>query len=96
MSRWCFIRWPARSGVDGGGPAGGGLLVNASTLPDGVELAMLDINQEDYGASDPARVWFYPNGTSDEMTVVLHDRDDWRKITLELTTGLATVSDVDK
>ena len=43
-----------------------------------------------------ARVCFFPNGTSDEMTVVLHSRDDWRKITLEFSTGLTFVSDVDK
>jgi len=27
---------------------------------------------------------------------VLHSRDDWRKITLEFSTGLTVVSDVDK
>lgn len=84
--------------VEGG--AGG---VNASsgratsaTLPAGVEMAMLDISLQDYGASEWARVYFYPDGTSDEMTLVLHSSDSWRKITLEFSTGLATVSDVDK
>ena len=81
--------------VQGGG-AGGGVLVSSSTLPDGVELAMLDINQQDFGASEWAKVWFFPNGTSDEMTLVLHDRDDWRKITLEFSTGLASVGDVER
>ena len=32
----------------------------------------------------------------DEMTIVLHDRERWRKITLEFSTGLASVSDVDR
>jgi hypothetical protein len=41
-------------------------------------------------------VRFFPNGTSDELTIVLHDRERWRKITLEFSTGLASVSDVDK
>jgi hypothetical protein len=55
----------------------------------------LDINLSEYKDSEWARVRFYPNGTSDEMTVVLHsDRNEWRKITLELTTGLASVDDV--
>jgi Tfp pilus assembly protein FimT len=67
-----------------------------STLPDSVDMAMLDINLQDYGASDWARVFFYPNGTSDEMTVVLHSKDEWRKITLEFSTGLTSVSDVNK
>jgi hypothetical protein len=30
------------------------------------------------------------------MTVVLHDKTDWRKITLEFSTGIASVSDVDR
>jgi Tfp pilus assembly protein FimT len=70
--------------------------VTATTLPDGVELAMLDINLQDYGASEWARVFFYPNGTSDEMTVVMHSKDEWRKITLEFSTGLTFVSDVNQ
>ncbi len=70
--------------------------VTGSTLPDSVDLAMLDINLQDYGASDWARVFFYPNGTSDEMTVVLHSKDEWRKITLEFSTGLTAVSDVNQ
>jgi Tfp pilus assembly protein FimT len=70
--------------------------VTGSTLPDSVDMAMLDINLQDYGASDWARVFFYPNGTSDEMTVVLHSKDEWRKITLEFSTALTSVSDVNK
>jgi hypothetical protein len=84
--------------VEGG--AGG---VNASsgratsaTLPTGVEMAMLDISLQDYGASEWARVCFYPDGTSDEMTVVLLSQGERKKITLEFSTGLTTVSDVDK
>jgi hypothetical protein len=64
-------------------------------LPDGVDFAMLDINLQDFGAT-VGRVRFFPNGTSDEMTIVLHDKERWRKITLEFSTGLASVSEVDK
>ena len=85
--------------VEGGGgnstsPSSG--RVTSASLPAGVEIAMLDINLQDYGGSEWARVFFYPDGTSDEMTLVLHSSDDWRKITLEFSTGLATVSDVNK
>jgi prepilin-type N-terminal cleavage/methylation domain-containing protein len=65
-------------------------------LPDGVDFAMLDINQQDFGGSEWAKVWFYPNGTSDEMTIILVDRTDRRKITLEFSTGSTRVSDIDK
>ncbi len=82
--------------VQGGGEGHGSVYVHASKLPDNVDIAMLDINQQDFGASDWAGVWFYQNGTSDEMTIVLHDRTDWRKITLEFATGLTKVSDVDR
>ena len=82
--------------VEGGGAPGGGVLASSSALPDGVELAMLDINLQDYGAAEWAKVRFFPNGTSDEMTVVLHDRGEWHKITLEFSTGLATITDVDR
>jgi len=82
-------------GAAGGVKASSGRVTSA-TLPTGVEMAMLDINLQDYGASEWARVFFYPDGTSDEMTLVLHSSDDWRKITLEFSTGLATVSDVNK
>jgi len=71
-------------------------LVSSATLPKGVDMPMLYINQQDFTESDWARVRFFPNGTSDEMTVVLHDRSDWRKIKLEFSTGLPKVSDVDK
>ena len=70
--------------------------VTSATLPDGIDIAMLDINLQDYGGSDWARVFFYPNGTSDEMTLVLHSSDDWRKITLEFSTALVRVSDVNQ
>jgi prepilin-type N-terminal cleavage/methylation domain-containing protein len=68
--------------------------VNSAQYDSSVDIAMLDINLMDFGASDEARVWFHPNGTCDEMTLVLHSGDQWRKITLEPTTGLAFVSSV--
>jgi type II secretion system protein H len=70
--------------------------VTSATLPDGVEIAMLDINLQDYGGSDWARVFFYPDGTSDEMTLVLLSRGEHKKITLEFSTALATVSDLNR
>ena len=53
-------------------------------------LEMLDVNLLEFSQSEWTRVRFYPNGTSDEMTVVFHVRKGgFRKITLEPTTGLA-------
>ena len=63
-------------------------------LPDNVDIAMLDINLLDYGAAEAARVHFFPNGTCDELTLVLHSGDEWEKITLEFSTALASVAPV--
>ncbi len=59
-------------------------------LPDDVAIEMLDVNLHEYKEAPEVNVYFFPNGTCDEMTVVLHSTDDqWRKISLEITTGLA-------
>jgi type II secretory pathway pseudopilin PulG len=69
----------------------------ASTiLPGNVEFAMLDINLMDFGGSELARVRFFPNGTCDEMTIILHANDDWEKITLDFSTGIPVITPVRK
>ena len=82
--------------VEGGFAGHGAPYVTSSKLPENVDFAMLDINQQDFGGSEWAKVRFFPNGTCDEMTIVLHDQRDWRKITLEFATGFTYVSDVDR
>jgi len=55
-------------------------------------LEMLDVNFIEYKDADEARVRFFPNGTSDELTIVLRsEKNEYRKISLEVTTGLAEV-----
>jgi hypothetical protein len=83
-------------GVDGGGAGSSKDKVSSSVLPDGVDFAMLDINLMDFGGSDVCRVRFFPDGTSDEMTIVLHAKDQWKKLTLEFSTGIPTVSEVNQ
>jgi prepilin-type N-terminal cleavage/methylation domain-containing protein len=96
--------------VSGGGaappPAGGNSAAGkapsptkpawAATLPDDIVIEMLDINFMEYNQSDVARVRFFPNGTSWEMTLILHStsKNEWRKISLEAVTGLATVENI--
>ena len=64
------------------------------TLPDSVDIAMLDIEMIDCGGQEKAWVNFNPNGTCDELTLVLHCGDEWQKITLEYSTALASVGPV--
>ena len=82
--------------VQGGGEGHNSTFVHAGKLPPGVDFVMLDIEHLDFGATKDAYVWFFPNGTANEVTIVLHDRTDWRKISVEFATGMTRVSDVDK
>ena len=54
-----------------------------------VLVEMVDVNFVEYKDLGEARVRFYPNGTSDEFSIVLHWDQEWSKITLEVVTGLA-------
>jgi prepilin-type N-terminal cleavage/methylation domain-containing protein len=70
----------------------------AATLPEGVEVGMLDIYHKDFSQSDIARIWFNADGTSDEAVIVLIAKGgaDTKKITLEYATGMPVVSAADK
>jgi prepilin-type N-terminal cleavage/methylation domain-containing protein len=80
--------------VDGGGAGHSSPYVSSGKLPGDVELSAFGINSLDYTESDFGRVFFYPNGTSDEMTLVLRSRGEEIKITLEYATGYPTIADV--
>jgi prepilin-type N-terminal cleavage/methylation domain-containing protein len=61
-------------------------------LSDSLMIEMCDVNFGEYKDLDEARVRFYPNGTCDEFTLILHsDKGEFRKITLEVVTALANV-----
>jgi len=66
----------------------------SARLPDKVLIELMDINKlpHEFRDDDVAHVRFFPNGTSDELTLVLvSDQNERREITLEITTGLASV-----
>ena len=69
---------------------GGGASVFSATLSDRIVIETLDVNFFECKDDEEARVRFYPNGTSDEFTIVLRsDKNEWRKISLEPVTGLS-------
>lgn len=77
--------------AQGGASQGGPSQFNAR-LDDDIAVELLDVNFHDHMQADEARVRFFPNGTSDEFTIVIRSPEgEWRKISLELTTGLASV-----
>jgi prepilin-type N-terminal cleavage/methylation domain-containing protein len=91
-----------RFGVEGTA-SNAGTVVNShsgktlvATLPDGIEFGMLDIFRQDYSQSDPARIWFSPDGTCDEAVIILIGKGGAQKITLEYATGMPVVSGVDQ
>ena len=67
-------------------------------LPNDVTIEMVAVNLREYKEEDTVTVRFFPNGTSDEMTVVYRSaKNEWRRINLEVTTGLPAVeSDMSK
>jgi prepilin-type N-terminal cleavage/methylation domain-containing protein len=74
-----------------GAAPGSGL---SGRLPEKVLIELMDINKlpHEFRDDEVARVRFYPNGTCDELTLILvSDQNERREITLEITTGLASV-----
>jgi hypothetical protein len=80
--------------------------MNAATMPgsglsgefsEDIAIRMLDINLIPYADADVARVRFYPNGTCDEMMLIIQDANtgEQRGVTLEITTSLASVLNTD-
>ncbi|HXU75825.1 MAG TPA: type II secretion system protein [Methylomirabilota bacterium] len=62
----------------------------SAQLPEEVGIAMLKVNGISYMEAEEARVRFYPNGTSDELRLILLRPSDRRALGLfvEVTTGL--------
>jgi hypothetical protein len=64
-------------------------------IPDNVELEIMGVNFIQMEKADEARVHFFPGGTSDEFTVVLHGIDGSRcKIYLDTVTALVRVDNM--
>jgi prepilin-type N-terminal cleavage/methylation domain-containing protein len=75
------------------GNAGHGTWAHSAKLQD-CYVEMLDVNLQECKDFDTVKVRFFPNGTCDEMTLVLRSKNnEWRKISLEITTALPTLTD---
>jgi hypothetical protein len=67
----------------------------SAVISDRVVIEMLDVNLTEYKDEEFARVRFYPNGTCDEFTLILHsEKGEFLQIATEITTGLTVVSKV--
>jgi len=67
------------------------------TLPEGVVIEALGVNGEDWTEDEVAHVRFYPNGTSDEMRLILYrpSTGERRYMYLEVVTGLAVLAETE-
>jgi len=83
--------------VEGGalkeaGPGGTG----SGIIDDSLIIEMLDVNLTEYKERDLALVRFYPDGTSDEFTLILRRESDWVKLALDPTTSTLNIGKVDE
>ncbi len=54
-----------------------------------VQIEMLDVNMTEHMDDDQVISRFFPNGTADLLTVVLSWQGDFRRVTVDMVTGLA-------
>lgn len=83
--------------VDGAADSNAGKLPGsglAGVIREELGLEMLDVNLAEYRDAESVRVRFFPNGTADELTLVLSGRGEWQKITVDPITGFAKVGPV--
>lgn len=76
---------------------GSGTKISAGTftLPEGVQVEVLGVNFKEIQGEEVARIHFFPNGTSDEFTVIYRsDGGEMREVSLELVTGLTRVKNI--
>jgi len=66
--------------------------ITSGALPAGISFGMLQVNLLNFRESEWTRVRFFPNGTSDEMRLVLEsETGEVRGMELEPTTGLVRI-----
>ena len=65
--------------------------VFSARLNENVAVTLLYVNLKDQMEAEETRVHFYPNGTSDEFTMIVQAGNGMRKVSLECVTALATV-----
>jgi type IV fimbrial biogenesis protein FimT len=64
-------------------------LGSSARLHKDVAVTLLYVNLKDEMEAEESRVRFYPNGTSDEFTIVLESNLGVRKITVDCVTAIA-------
>jgi Tfp pilus assembly protein FimT len=64
----------------------------SATFPERFQIELLGVNFVELQDADSAPVRFFPNGTSDEFTIIIRsDRNERRVISLDIVTALPDV-----
>ena len=64
-------------------------------FPPEVRIEIMGVNFIEMQEAEEARIRFFPNGTSDEFAMILRsDSGEFRKVTLDVVTGLVEVERV--
>jgi prepilin-type N-terminal cleavage/methylation domain-containing protein len=88
-------RWEVAGGSSETGTTGG--LSRSAQIDENTAVELLFVNQINCLDVEEGRIRFFPNGTSDELTMVLRsDKGEQWGITLDITTGLVSVLNQDK
>jgi prepilin-type N-terminal cleavage/methylation domain-containing protein len=69
---------------------------NRTAFPEDIVIDILGVNFIQLEKAEEARVHFFPNGTSDEFTILIHSVSDgaYRKIYMDTVTALPVVENV--
>ncbi len=66
-----------------------------ATIPNDINIDILGVNFIELETAEEAHVHFFPGGTSDEFTIVLHGADGTaRKISLDTVTALLRIENI--
>lgn len=67
----------------------------AAQLPENIAIDIMGVNFIQYERAELARVRFFPTGTSDEFTIVLHSSEgEYRKYSLDTVTALTVAETI--
>lgn len=66
------------------------------TLNQELVIEMLDVNMNEHKDDDVVISRFFPNGTADLLTVVLSDGGDFRRVRVDMVTGLANFDNLNE
>jgi prepilin-type N-terminal cleavage/methylation domain-containing protein len=72
-------------------------VTGSGSIDESIDIEMLDVNLSERREDQVAEVIFFPDGTSDELTLILHsDQNRWVKLKLDPTTSTLNIGNVER